>query len=280
MARKKEYLQDFQMFINLEENEDLLNKPAFPYMQVKNIEFENVSFKYPNTDREVLKNFSYVFQAKNKYAIVGENGQGKTTIVKLILGLYDNYSGNIYINGKELRSYSIAERRSFFSVLHQDFARYNLSLSENIHIGDFYSKEGDFEDLIDKLNLGEIIQRYSENENTVVGKVDNNNELSGGEWQKIALARTMIRKSSAYILDEPVSAFDPLVEVQFYKDFDKLIRDELAILITHRLGAIKFVDNIVVISNGEVAEAGNFNELMQKRGLFYEMYDTQRGYYQ
>jgi ATP-binding cassette subfamily B protein len=247
---------------------------------VEQIEFENVSFQYPNMDREVLKNFSYVFQTKNKYAIVGENGQGKTTIVKLMLGLYDNYGGNIYINGKELRSYSIAERRSFFSVLHQDFARYNLSLSENIRIGDFYSESGAFEDIIDKLNLGEMMQRYSENENTVVGKVDNNNELSGGEWQKIALARTMIRKSSAYILDEPVSAFDPLVEVQFYKDFDKLIRDELAILITHRLGAIKFVDNIVVISKGQVAEAGNFNELMQKRGLFYEMYDTQRGYYQ
>lgn len=97
---------------------------------------------------------------------------------------------------------------------------------------------------------------------------------------KIALARTMIRKSSAYILDEPVSAFDPLVEVQFYKDFDKLIGDELAILITHRLGAIKFVDNIVVISEGQVEEAGNFHELMRKEGLFYEMYDTQRGYYQ
>ena len=164
--------------------------------------------------------------------------------------------------------------------MHQDFARYNLSLSENIRIGDFYSKSGDFEDIIDKLNLGGMMRRYSENENTVVGKVDNNNELSGGEWQKIALARTMIRKSSAYILDEPVSAFDPLVEVQFYKDFDKLIGDELAILITHRLGAIKFVDNIVVISEGQVEEAGNFHELMRKEGLFYEMYDTQRGYYQ
>ena len=280
MARKKEYLQDFETFINLDENEELLSKPTFPYRKVEEIVFENVSFKYPNTDREVLKNFSYVFQTKNKYAIVGENGQGKTTIVKLMLGLYDNYDGNIYINGKELRSYSTAERRSFFSVLHQDFARYNLSLSENIRIGDFYSKSGDFEDIIDKLNLGGMMRRYSENENTVVGKVDNNNELSGGEWQKIALARTMIRKSSAYILDEPVSAFDPLVEVQFYKDFDKLIGDELAILITHRLGAIKFVDNIVVISEGQVEEAGNFHELMRKEGLFYEMYDTQRGYYQ
>jgi ATP-binding cassette subfamily B protein len=278
MARKKEYLQDFQTFIDLEEREELLSKPVFPYRKVEQIEFENVSFRYPNTDRDILKNFSYVFQMKNKYAIVGENGQGKTTIVKLLLGLYDNYSGNIYINGKELRSYSIAERRSFFSVLHQDFARYNLTLSENIHIGDFYAKSGDFEDLIDKLNLREMLQRYSEN--AVVGKVDNNNELSGGEWQKIALARTMLRKSSAYILDEPVSALDPLVEVQFYQDFDKLIRDELAILITHRLGAIKFVDNIVVISKGQVAEAGNFHELMRKEGLFYEMYDTQRGYYQ
>lgn len=280
MARKKEYLQDFQTFIELEDNEELLDKPTFPYIKVKCIEFENVSFKYPNTDRYILNDFSCVFQGENRYAIVGENGQGKTTIVKLMLGLYDDYNGNIYINGKELRKYTIAERRSFFSVLHQDFARYNLSLSDNINIGNFYSKADDFEELIDRLKLSEMIRRYSDRENAVVGKVDNNNELSGGEWQKIALARTMLRKSSAYILDEPVSAFDPLVEVQFYKDFDKLIQNELAILITHRLGAIKFVDNIIVIDQGQVKETGNYNELMQKKGLFYEMYDTQRGYYQ
>ena len=114
----------------------------------------------------------------------------------------------------------------------------------------------------------------------MVGKIDNNHDLSGGEWQKIALARTLIKESSVYILDEPVSAFDPFVEAQFYKDFDSLVREKLAILITHRLGAIKFVDHIVVVADGHAAESGNYDELMQKNGIFRKMYDTQRGYYQ
>lgn len=279
MARKNEYLEDLNSFIEINSSEEFLSKPVFPYIQVERIEFQKVSFKYPDTDRYVLKNFSYVFQGKRRYAIVGENGQGKTTIVKLMMGLYDDYEGNIYVNGKELRAYSVAERRSFFSVLHQDYAKYNLSLFDNIMIGNFYSQRDDFEKVVKKIELNGIIQKYKNGEKTRVGKVDNDNELSGGEWQKIALARALIKETSVYVLDEPVSAFDPLVEAQFYKDFDELVKNKLAIVITHRLGAIKFVDNIVVLSNGRVAESGSYDELMQKKGIFQEMYEIQRGYY-
>ncbi|MCL1936381.1 MAG: ABC transporter ATP-binding protein/permease [Defluviitaleaceae bacterium] len=236
------------------------------------IEFDNVWFKYPNTDKYILKGISFIISTNEKIAIVGENGEGKTTIIKLLLGLFSPDKGEIKINRKSIYDW---DSSYIFGTVMQDFNKYNLTLRENIAISSISDILND-----DKLNDAKNIFGLDINLDTLLGKeFEGGTDLSGGEWQRIALARAFFCDRPVLILDEPSSQLDPIAEKKLYEEFLKLIHNKTAIFITHRLAAATIMDNILVIKNGIIFESGNHNELMKNTKLYYDMYTSQNKFF-
>lgn len=265
---RKNYLQDHKKIMGTSSCADF-----------EKLEFNNVSFKYTNTDRYVLKNFNLSIEKGKKYALVGLNGEGKTTIVKLAVGLYSDYEGMILLNGKNIQEYSREELNRIMSVLFQDFAKYSTSIRENI----WGSKEGGSLasiNGIDGIELNALIDRLPDGIDTEIGKISEQSiDLSGGEWQKIAFARVLAKDSPVIILDEPTAALDPIIESKLYALFYDMTQNKTSIVISHRLGATKLYDNILVLSEGNVAESGTHDELIERKGLYYHMYESQKEWY-
>lgn len=265
---RKNYLQDHKKIMGTSSCADF-----------EKLEFNNVSFKYTNTDRYVLKNFNLSIEKGKKYALVGLNGEGKTTIVKLAVGLYSDYEGMILLNGKNIQEYSREELNQIMSVLFQDFAKYSTSIRENI----WGSKEGGSLasiNGIDGIELNALIDRLPDGIDTEIGKISEQSiDLSGGEWQKIAFARVLAKDSPVIILDEPTAALDPIIESKLYALFYDMTQNKTSIVISHRLGATKLYDNILVLSEGNVAESGTHDELIERKGLYYHMYESQKEWY-
>lgn len=240
------------------------------------IEFKNVSFTYPETEKEILKNVSFKLEQGKSYALVGENGAGKTTITKLLLGLYKNYSGEILINGVNIKD--IQDFNKLFSVAFQDFAKYEITLRENI----IFDKASIFDEEILK-QMHELffdIAKFEKGLDTDLGYLSENNiNMSIGEWQKIALLRSLFAMGNYYILDEPTASLDPDAESKVYNNFLKFISGKSSIIITHRLGAAKLADEILVLSDGTIVEKGSHDELERADGLYKEMYEAQKGWY-
>ena len=240
------------------------------------IEFKNVSFTYPETEKEILKNVSFKLEQGKSYALVGENGAGKTTITKLLLGLYKNYSGEILINGVNIKD--IQDFNKLFSVAFQDFAKYEITLRENI----IFDKASVFDEEILK-QMHELffdITKFEKGLDTDLGYLSENNiNMSIGEWQKIALLRSFFALGNYYILDEPTASLDPDAESKVYNNFLKFISGKSSIIITHRLGAAKLADEILVLSDGSIVEKGSHDELERADGLYKEMYEAQKGWY-
>lgn len=240
------------------------------------IEFKNVSFTYPETEKEILKNVSFKLEQGKSYALVGENGAGKTTITKLLLGLYKNYSGEILINGVNIKD--IQDFNKLFSVAFQDFAKYEITLRENI----IFDKASVFDEEILK-QMHELffdIAKFEKGLDTDLGYLSENNiNMSIGEWQKIALLRSFFAMGNYYILDEPTASLDPDAESKVYNNFLKFISGKSSIIITHRLGAAKLADEILVLSDGTIVEKGSHDELERADGLYKEMYEAQKGWY-
>jgi len=240
------------------------------------IEFKNVSFTYPETEKEILKNVSFKLEQGKSYALVGENGAGKTTITKLLLGLYKNYSGEILINGLNIKD--IQDFNKLFSVAFQDFAKYEITLRENI----IFDKASVFDEEILK-QMHELffdIAKFEKGLDTDLGYLSENNiNMSIGEWQKIALLRSFFALGNYYILDEPTASLDPDAESKVYNNFLKFISGKSSIIITHRLGAAKLADEILVLSDGTIVEKGSHDELERADGLYKEMYEAQKGWY-
>lgn len=240
------------------------------------IEFKNVSFTYPETEKEILKNVSFKLEQGKSYALVGENGAGKTTITKLLLGFYKNYSGEILINGVNIKD--IQDFNKLFSVAFQDFAKYEITLRENI----IFDKASVFDEEILK-QMHELffdIAKFEKGLDTDLGYLSENNiNMSIGEWQKIALLRSFFAMGNYYILDEPTASLDPDAESKVYNNFLKFISGKSSIIITHRLGAAKLADEILVLSDGTIVEKGSHDELERADGLYKEMYEAQKGWY-
>ncbi len=247
------------------------------------IEFKNISFRYEGSEKDILSNFSLKIKQGEKIAIVGTNGCGKTTFVSLLNRLYAPTSGQILISGKPIEDCMPYLRRKFITLF-QDFVQYETSLRENISMGDVQHKYSDEEILkcCEKADIKDFVEAKEFGLATPIGTYQENGiNLSGGEWQKLAIARSMLRPDrKVIIMDEPNAALDPISEANIYKRIFDNIRDETLILISHRLGAIKYVDRIIVINNGAVAEDGNHEDLMQLRGLYYEMYTAQAKWYE
>lgn len=246
--------------------------------EVRRISLNNVSFKYPNTSKEVLSNINLNFEKGQIIALVGENGSGKSTLVKLLCRFYDPTSGIVSYNGNPIINYSLKEFRSKISLVFQDFAKYQFSVDDNIHLGDLFSPLSADK----KLNASRIassldfIFKLPKKFQQKIGRwFPEGQELSGGEWQKIALTRAFYKEAEILILDEPSSAIDPLSEEIIFSNLRNIVEDKILILVTHRLYNLKSADKIVVLNNGVVVEEGNHDDLMRKAGEYFRMFNAQ-----
>lgn len=282
LVHGNEFCKDMRKFWALSEEEGVLEEPQY-MEQIEEIVFKNVSFGYPGTDMEVLKNVSFTMKWGQNYALVGANGAGKSTVIKLLTGLYSNYEGEIFINGKELRQYTPCEQKGIFSVVYQDFYKHALTFKENCQIADPSKQlsEEKMMELAKKFELSNTIESFQDGYDTLLGKIrEGGVDLSGGEWQKLAMVRALLRPAKVRILDEPTASLDPKMESEIYSLFKQMTEKTLTILISHRLGFSKLADQIIVFDNGTICEQGKFGELMENKGIFYKMYEEQRSWYQ
>jgi len=282
ISRKTEYLKDLGEFLALSETQDALSLPAEKISFTK-IEFKNVSFTYPGTEKQILKNISFIIENGRHYSFAGINGAGKTTITKLLTGLYDNYEGSIFLDDRELRTLSQPELKALSSVVYQDFARYFLTLYENIAVAlphERKDKRSRVEEAVSLMELTEAAGKLKDGLDTQLGKVHKEGvDLSGGQWQRAAMARCVVSEAPLHILDEPTAALDPVAESQVYHKFERISQGRTTIFISHRLGSTKLADTIFVLDEGTVAESGSHAELMARNGIYARMYSSQAGWY-
>jgi ATP-binding cassette subfamily B protein len=246
------------------------------------IVFDRVSFDYPHSSRSVLKEVNLVIRPGEVVALVGENGSGKTTLIKLLCRLYDPTQGSITIDGIDLRQFATNALRREISVIFQDYAQYHLTARENIWFGDISLSPDDQQVITaaDRSGADQVIARLPKNYDTVLGKLfEEGEELSTGQWQKIALARAFLRNSQLIVLDEPTSALDPKAEYEVFKTFRELLQNQAAILISHRLSTVKMADRIYVLEQGEMIESGTHTELISSGGQYAEMFERQAQQY-
>lgn len=245
------------------------------------IEFKDVSFKYPNTDTWALRHVNIKFKVGNRLAIVGENGSGKTTFIKLLCRLYDPQEGEILLNGIDIRKYNYRDYMDIFSVVFQDFQLVCQPLGANVAGAMEYDKDRVEKALIDA-GFGERLSSMEKGLDTMLYKdlTDDGVEVSGGEAQKIAIARALYKDAPFIILDEPTAALDPIAEAEIYSKFNEIVGDKTAIYISHRLSSCKFCDEIAVFSDGSVVQYGFHNELLaDENGKYHELWNAQAQYY-
>jgi len=283
ISSSRECMRDLTEFMLLSRCSGALDLPDENPIIFERLTFRNVRFKYPTAKSYTLNNISFELESGKHYAFVGTNGAGKTTITKLLTGLYDEYEGEILINGKELRTYPTSTLKALFSMVYQDFARYEISLSENIALGDISNKvnEKQISEAVNKVALNESVSELKNGMHTPLGKiVEEGIDLSGGQWQKIALARSFISRAPMKILDEPTASLDPIAESQLYTEFEKLMKGKTTIFISHRLGSTKLADEILVIDKGRIVERGGHKDLMKENGIYAKMFESQRNWYE
>ena len=243
------------------------------------IEFKDVSFAYPGTDKLVLKNISFTLEKGSTTVLVGLNGAGKTTIIKLLTRLYDPTSGVILLDGEDIRKYDTEQLYQMYGTIFQDFGKYAVSVEENIYYGDV--KKGLIEEDIikaaNKSGASEYIDKLSDKYKTKLIRFfdDDATDLSIGQWQKLSVARAFYSDSDVLILDEPTAALDAMAEQQIFKQFDELTTNKTAVFVSHRLSSATIADNIIVLEYGEIIEQGNHKELMGAKGRYYELFTTQ-----
>lgn len=239
--------------------------------------FDDVHFAYPGTDSEVLRGVSFEVKPGERVALVGENGAGKSTIIKLLCRLYRPDSGRIQVNGHDLCALDATELHRIFSVVFQDYCRYSLTLRENVALGDI-GKIDDDDALYSALKMGmagEIAPL-----DTPLGKLEEDGiDLSGGQWQRIAVARACLPDSAFIILDEPTASLDPVAESEMYHSFAEVLKNRGCIMISHRLASAKMADKIVVLADGAVCESGRHGDLMAADGLYAKMFRSQSAWY-
>ena len=252
--------------------------------------FENVGFRYPGSERWAVRNVNMELRPGERVALVGENGAGKTTITKLLARLYDPTEGRITLDGIDLKQYDLGSLRRAIGVIFQDFVRYDMRFDENIGVGEIESVRAD----LDKKNgtplaitaaaenslAASLLPRFSQGYQQMLGRrFDDGVDLSGGEWQKIALARAYIRDAQVLILDEPTAALDARAEYEVFLRFSELVAGRMAILISHRFSTVRMADRIIVLRHGKVEEQGSHEELLAMKGLYEELFTMQAAGY-
>ncbi len=246
------------------------------------IEFKDVWFKYPGTEKYILKGLTFKIKNGEKVSLVGENGEGKSTMIKLLLGLFTPDKGEIFIGGKKLTDYPASVRAKVFGPIFQDFPRYSISIKENIGVGNVEEMEN-----LDKIKVAAVkgkvdgfVTLFEKEYDTLLGRdFEGGVDISGGQWQRLAMARAFMGDKPILLLDEPTSQLDPMAEADLYHEFANMVQNKTALFITHRLGSTAITDRIFVIHDGKMKESGTHSELMRLGGIYAKMFDAQKQWY-
>jgi len=248
----------------------------------RGFEFRNVSFRYPGSPRLVLNELNFHLRPGERVALIGENGEGKTTIVKLLTRLYDPAEGQVLLDGVDLREYDLEDLYREIGVIFQDFMRYEMTARENIAVGriERMSDLALLQESAQKSMASDVLRKLPLGFDQMLGRrFDGGVDLSGGEWQKVALARAYLRDAQVLILDEPTSALDARSEYEVFKRFAELTTGKMALFISHRFSTVRMADRIVVLENGRIAEEGDHDTLTSLGGRYAEMFELQAASY-
>ena len=277
------YLDDLFSFFDVQP--EILSPPdprPFPTVLQEGIVFENVGFRYPGAERWAVRHLSFTLHAGEVLALVGENGAGKTTIVKLLARLYDPDEGRVLVDGYDMREYDLEQLRSNIGVIFQDFVRYNMSAGENISVGRIEARNDDarIEAAAERSLASEVIAKLPRQYDQQLGRRFRKGvDLSGGEWQKVAIARAYMRDAQLLILDEPTAALDARAEYEVFERFKELSAGRTGVLISHRFSSVRMADRILVLADGRVESSGTHAELLGQRGRYAELFELQAAGY-
>ena len=273
-----EYMQEFTQFFALPECDTHYVKNNIGMdISFTGLEIRNLRFRYTPESHYVLDGVNLIIEKGKSYSLIGQNGAGKSTLTKILLGLYRDFEGEVLINGVDISKYSTDELRRLFSIVYQDYAKYYIPLGDNIMLG---NEHNDFASSLRLAELDDVVAKLPNNEKTPLGKIfDDGMDISGGEWQKVAIARALYANAPFMILDEPTASLSPMMESKLYKRFAEITKDKTSLLISHRLGSTKLSDLLFVLDNGVIAETGSHDELMAANGIYAEMFKSQRSWY-
>lgn len=281
-VRTSEQTDDFRSFLAIPDMDSDKDTLPLPKTDSYEFTFENVSFKYPEQDKFALKNLNLTINAGKRVAVVGLNGAGKTTMIKLLLRLYDVSEGRILLNGVDIRSYNRVEYYRLFAPVFQNVEIFAFPMAENVSMKPPYETDPqNAQAKLELAGLGDKVKSLDKGVQTELLKIlhDDGIDLSGGEKQKLALARALYKEAPVVVLDEPTAALDALAEYKLYMDFDKLIGNKTAVYISHRLSSTRFCDSIALFKDGEMLESGTHEELLSREGVYAEMFRVQAQYY-
>jgi ATP-binding cassette subfamily B protein len=277
------YLDDLFSFFEIEPEILSPEHPRpFPRRIVRGFDFEDVGFRYPGAERWAVRHLTFSLKAGEVLALVGENGAGKTTLVKLLARLYDPDEGRILLDGHDLRAYDLAELRANLGVIFQDFVRYHLTAAENIAVGRIEARDdrARIQRAAEQSLADEVIRNLPGGYDQMIGKrFKGGVDLSGGEWQKVAIARAYMRDAQLLILDEPTAALDARAEFGVFQRFKELSEGKTAVLISHRFSSVRMADRILVLANGELEAMGTHEELLGQHGRYAELFELQAAGY-
>ncbi len=280
IAQFREFLVDLTSFSHLEERAASFTRRP-PQDAVECIEFDRVGFAYPGAGEPVLAAVSFSLQAGRHYALVGANGSGKSTIIKLMAGLYRPTAGAIRINGTAIDDWPQDALNGLYGIVYQDFARYALTVRDNVAFGNLARTDGPpVEEILQRAGLEDLLRKLPRGVDSPLGKVlADGVDVSGGEWQRLAIARSLASSAPVRILDEPTAALDPLAESDLYQRYAQASTDVTTLFISHRLGSTKIADEILLLNDGVIAESGPHSVLMEQGGLYAQMFETQMHWY-
>jgi ATP-binding cassette subfamily B protein len=278
------YLHDYFLFLDLTyQNEAQEGGIALPKIIQKGFEFNNVGFKYPKSDEWVIRHINFKIHAGEKMAFVGENGAGKTTLIKLLLQFYAPTEGEILLDDIPITQYNRKEYQEYFGVIFQDFVKFELTVRENVAVGEITEIENDARiDMAAQKSLADqVVSQLPKGLDQQLGKrFKEGKDLSGGQWQKIAMARAYMKNAEVLILDEPTSALDARAETETFKRFIELTKGKTAVIISHRFSTVRIADRIMVLKDGSLLEIGTHEELMAENKLYAELFNLQAAGYQ